>query len=67
MIFSNLVDYSVIFAQICPKLPLYTKETKIKSTPETRTLQIPEMKICNWNQPFCNFTQNFLQFQNKQN
>ena len=57
--FSNLllIDNSKIFTQICPKLASYTKWVKIKSILQTSALQIPEMEICESNQPFCNFTQ----------
>ena len=55
--FSSLIDHSVIFTQICPKLSLYTKWAKIKSILETSTFQIPEIEICKWNRQFSNFTQ----------
>ena len=55
--FSSLMNLSAIFTQICPKLPLYTKLTKIKSIPGTSTFQIPKLEICKWSQPFSNFTQ----------
>ena len=35
--FLSLMDHSVIFSQIRPKLPLYTKRAKINPIPESST------------------------------
>ena len=55
--FSTLMDYSIIFIQIRPKFPLYTKWAEIKPILETSTIYVPKMEICKWNRSFCNFTQ----------
>ena len=44
--FSALIDYFIIFIQICPNFLLYTKWVNIKPLLGTSTFEVPKMEIC---------------------
>ena len=63
--FSSLTDFSAIFTQIYPNLPIHTKRAKIKPIPETGPFKYPNWKFASEIDLFVilpKLTQNFFNF-----
>ena len=64
------MDHSIIFIQVCPKLPLHTISAKMKPIPEQEPFKYSKWKFASEFNQFAilpKLTKNFLQFQNEQN